>query len=61
MKFDNRNQNILVHADVSPCLSQPCQNSGTCVRNGMTQNYTCHCVAGFTGFQCQRGLFLLRY
>nr|XP_022297347.1 sushi, von Willebrand factor type A, EGF and pentraxin domain-containing protein 1-like [Crassostrea virginica] len=49
---ESRCININVN-DVSPCLSQPCQNNGTCVRSGMTQNYTCHCVPGFTGFQCQ--------
>lgn len=39
--------------DVSPCLSGPCQNNGTCVRNGLTQNYTCTCVPGFTGRFCE--------
>nr|XP_019918640.2 integrin beta-like protein A isoform X1 [Crassostrea gigas] len=39
--------------DVSPCLSEPCQNNGTCVRNGLTQNYTCTCVPGFTGRFCE--------
>lgn len=48
-------------ADVSPCLSQPCQNNGTCVRSGMTQNYTCHCVPGFTGFLCQTGTVCSNY
>ncbi|XP_065938381.1 uncharacterized protein [Magallana gigas] len=49
---ESRCININVN-DVSPCLSGPCQNNGTCVRNGMTQNYTCTCVPGFTGRFCE--------
>lgn len=42
--------------DVSPCLSGPCKNNGTCDRNGLTQNYTCICVPGFTGRICEKGI-----
>ncbi|XP_052678612.1 integrin beta-like protein A [Crassostrea angulata] len=45
---ESRCININVN-DVSPCLSGPCQNNGTCVRNGMT----CTCVPGFTGRFCE--------
>lgn len=43
-------------SDVSPCISGPCQNNGTCVRKGLTQNYTCTCVHGFMGQLCEIGI-----
>ncbi|CAC5395978.1 Protein eyes shut homolog,Neurogenic locus Notch protein,Neurogenic locus notch homolog protein 3,Protein eyes shut,Delta and Notch-like epidermal growth factor-related receptor,Delta-like protein C,Neurogenic locus notch homolog protein 1,Fibropellin-3,Protein crumbs homolog 2,Sushi, nidogen and EGF-like domain-containing protein 1,Protein jagged-1a,Sushi, von Willebrand factor type A, EGF and pentraxin domain-containing protein 1,Neurogenic locus notch homolog protein 2,Delta-like protein B,Protein crumb len=39
--------------DVDPCETSPCRNNGTCNRLGYTSDYTCHCVPGFTGRQCQ--------
>ncbi|XP_063420576.1 fibropellin-3-like [Mytilus trossulus] len=39
--------------DVDPCEISPCRNNGTCNRFGYTSDYTCHCVPGFTGRQCQ--------
>ncbi|VDI38378.1 Hypothetical predicted protein, partial [Mytilus galloprovincialis] len=39
--------------DVDPCEISPCRNNGTCNRLGYTSDYTCHCVPGFTGIQCQ--------
>ncbi|XP_070548856.1 bone morphogenetic protein 1-like [Ptychodera flava] len=36
--------------DIDPCLSQPCENGGTCVYNRDT--YRCDCAAGFVGTEC---------
>ncbi|XP_065944893.1 uncharacterized protein [Magallana gigas] len=39
--------------DISPCVEEPCANNGTCIRLGMTQNFTCICLSGYTGDRCQ--------
>lgn len=46
---------VCVLLDVSPCVVEPCHNNGTCIRQGMTQNYTCICALGYTGDKCQSG------
>ena len=54
----NLNQNegtdssmCFVSPDNNECSSNPCQNGGTCVDG--TNMYTCVCIAGFSGAQCQ--------
>ena len=37
--------------NIDECLSNPCQNDGTC--NEGTNSYTCACVAGFSGDHCE--------
>lgn len=41
--------------DDGPCESSPCKHGGTCGRQGLTQNYTCNCVSGYTGRLCETG------
>ena len=36
-----------------PCTSNPCQNNGTCQEDIDTYSYTCHCLPGFEGIQCE--------
>lgn len=43
----------MLSQEVSPCDSSPCPNNMTCVRDGA--NYTCQCMAGFTGLNCENG------
>uniref|UniRef100_A0A5F8H4Y3 Sushi, nidogen and EGF-like domain-containing protein 1 n=1 Tax=Monodelphis domestica TaxID=13616 RepID=A0A5F8H4Y3_MONDO len=38
----------------SACLSNPCQNEGTCLETD--QGYICECPDGFTGFNCAEKL-----
>ncbi|XP_062601357.1 sushi, nidogen and EGF-like domain-containing protein 1, partial [Saccostrea cucullata] len=53
---ESRCLNIKVH-DVSPCVSSPCTNGGTCIRQRITQNYRCYCLPGYTGhrYECASG------
>lgn len=46
----------MLSQEVSPCDSSPCPNNMTCVRDGA--NYTCQCMAGFTGLNCENGKVL---
>lgn len=49
---------VIQSAEVSPCDSNPCPNNMTCARDGA--NYTCECMAGFTGLNCENGKVLNR-
>jgi len=37
---------------VNPCLSNPCQNEGTCLVYG--SKYDCLCKADYYGFYCEK-------
>lgn len=38
-------------AEINNCDSSPCQNNGTCTNR--VNNYTCNCIPGFTGGNCE--------
>ena len=38
---------------MNECISSPCVNGGSC-RDEINQ-FSCHCLAGYTGIQCQTG------
>ena len=38
---------------VDPCLSNPCLNTGMCIGDADAQTYTCQCMPGFTGANCE--------
>ena len=42
-----------IFVDIDDCESNPCQNGATCV-DGI-DSYTCTCVPGFTGHDCETG------
>ena len=37
------------------CSSSPCQHSGNCVHTEDGPGYSCVCVQGYTGDNCQTG------
>ncbi|XP_077990663.1 atrial natriuretic peptide-converting enzyme-like [Glandiceps talaboti] len=37
---------------VTPCLTEPCHNNGTCLPSG-ENNYTCICTPGYVGVDCE--------
>ena len=43
----------IVFADIDECLSEPCENNGTCVDGA--GGHTCICTALFTGHNCESG------
>ena len=44
---------IVFASDIHDCLPDSCQNGGTC-RDGIN-SYTCDCVTGYTGDNCETG------
>ncbi|XP_060598944.1 protein jagged-1-like, partial [Ruditapes philippinarum] len=43
---------IILHAtDTNKCVSDPCQNNGTC--NNILKSYTCSCQPGYEGVNCE--------
>ena len=46
-------------SDIDDCAVQPCQNGGNCT--DAVNNYTCNCVAGYSGKNCSVGEFKLYF
>ncbi len=40
-------------ADIDECISDPCQNGGTCI--DAANGFRCNCAPGYTGPSCQSG------
>lgn len=56
LTFVNINLTVMAHfccLDVNECSSNPCKNGGSC-KDGVNQ-YSCSCMAGYTGHMCQTG------
>ena len=43
----------LVLVDIDECSSNPCMNGATCI--DAVSSYTCSCVVGYTGSNCETG------
>ena len=39
--------------EINECSAKPCQNGGSCI--DAIAGYSCSCVAGYTGHNCQTG------
>ena len=50
--FDNI---VFVLIDIDECATDPCQNGGTCI--GLVNDYTCNCVTGYEGKDCQTSTY----
>ena len=45
---------LFIFSDVNECQNNPCQNGGKCTNvNG---GYSCSCVSGFEGKNCEKGI-----
>ena len=45
---------VLIFSDINDCDPIPCNNGGACTDK--VNGYTCTCVVGYTGTNCQTGL-----
>ena len=52
---DSNVQGIFLISDINECDSNPCLNGATCVNN--LNSYSCTCVPGYEGDQCETGVF----
>ena len=50
----NKSTTIVYAVDIDECSSNPCKNGGTCT--DAINQYTCRCVAGFTGAKCEKSM-----
>ncbi|XP_059176440.1 fibropellin-1-like [Physella acuta] len=57
VKFTQAQDPDLLLTVVGPCNSAPCLNAGSCtVTSYLTSTYSCHCLHGFTGLNCELGI-----
>ena len=47
---------FVLYIDINDCIDGACLNEGTCI-DGVNE-YTCNCMPGYTGSNCQIGLFI---
>ena len=46
-------------SDIDECPSDPCQNGGTCT--DQVNAYTCNCVTGYVGTDCETSKYNRKY
>ena len=46
---------IFFLTDIDECGAAPCQHGGTCT--DQVNGYTCECMAGYTGTNCETGMY----
>ena len=49
------NDRFSTFSDVDECTNFPCSNGGTCTNT--VGSYTCQCVTGYTGTNCEQGRY----
>ena len=52
----NASTYVFPFLETDACLSSPCVNGATC--SDVATGYTCACVAGFTGRNCETGYLI---
>ena len=57
MSGTSKSSHCFSPTDVNECDSQPCQNNATCT--DLVNSYSCQCIAGYTGVQCEKGEHIL--
>ncbi|KAI0222014.1 Cubilin, partial [Lamellibrachia satsuma] len=50
--FEIKYRAVQIEPDIDNCLSNPCQNGGTCSAPRVAF-FSCDCVAGYTGYTCE--------
>ena len=45
--------NVMIFLDIDECATIPCQNGGSCT--DQVNGYTCNCVDGYYGNDCETG------
>lgn len=60
--FDSMSHSFLLHTvlGVDPCMTTPCKNGATCL-NVEAFEYTCVCVDGYTGMNCENDSDMCRH
>ena len=51
MKLHSLRKQVEIFLDIDDCQPEPCQNNGTCT--DLVNDYSCDCVAGFNGTNCE--------
>ena len=53
---------IQTNSDVTDvCASSPCHNGGYCEDSSTPPYYTCQCNGGYTGVNCEEGMFTQKF
>ena len=43
--------------DIDDCSKNSCEHGGTCIDG--VNSYTCQCIPGYSGHECQTGFFII--
>ena len=55
----SRSPLIIFFVDIDECATNPCQNGGSCA--DQINGYTCSCVDGYDGINCENGKYAISH